>query len=234
MKSFAQRRPVLFEILLIVAALVLAAAGGIAFQAAGAASGLDMACGRILAGVVLLIAFRHCFDMAKSLRGFFWMLPALVFALWNVANHFITKGPYHPPTVGIFLLALASAVFEEVVFRGIFIHNLKASGKSDLAALLVSAILFGALHLTNAVSGGILQALVQTGYATVVGLVFGAIYIRTGDILSVMIAHTAIDMASGVFEGAGKASLQMLAAFVVMLVVMAACSFCLIPRKPEQ
>lgn len=230
MKKLAAKSPIIFEILLIIAAFVLALIFGILCQAVGFYNELAMAAGRILAGIVLLIVFRSCLKDGKQFSGFLVMLPALAFALWNVANHFITKGDFNPLTAEILILGLAPAIFEEVLFRGIFIHNLKASGKSDMAALLIPALLFGLIHLTNAVNGNIAQALVQTGYAVVVGLVFGAIYIKTGDLLSVMIAHAAIDITNRVFASTSDVSTSMIIAFVVLLALEAVYAFWLVSK----
>ena len=230
MKTFAEKRPILFEIILIIAAFVLALAFGIPCQLIGIENEMGMAIGRILAGIVLLIIFRNCLSRGKQFSGIVVMLPALLFALWNVANHFMTKGEFHPLTAEILILGLAPAIFEEVVFRGIFIHNLKASGKSDMAALLIPALIFGLIHLTNAVNGDITQALVQTGYAVVVGLVFGAIFIRTGDLFSVIIAHAAIDITNRVFMGADTTPTPVVIAFVVLLALEAVYAFLLVSK----
>ncbi len=231
MKKLAAKSPIIFEILLIIAAFVLAAVFGLACQMAGFENELAMAAGRILAGLILLIIFRSCLKDGRQFSGFLIMLPALAFALWNVANHFLTKGEFNPLTTEILILGLAPAIFEEVVFRGIFIHNLRKSGKSDMAALLIPALIFGLVHLSNAVNGNIAQALVQTGYAVVVGLVFGAIYIRTGDLFSVIIAHAAIDITNHIFGGSGTTPVPVIAAFVVLLAAEAAYAFILVSGK---
>ncbi len=231
MKKFAAKSPILFEIIIIIAAFLLAAAFGLAAQMVGFANDPAMAVGRIIAAIVLLIIFRSCLKDGKQFSGFLVMLPALLFALWNVANHFITKGDFNPLTAEILILGLAPAIFEEVVFRGIFIHNLKESGKSDMAALLIPALIFGLIHITNAVNGSIIQALVQAGYAVVVGLVFGAVYIRTGDLFSVMLAHAAIDITNHVFAGASSTPVPAVIAFVVLLAVEAAYAFMLVSKK---
>lgn len=230
MTKFAESRPILFEIILIVAAFVLALAFGIPCQLAGFENELAMAAGRILAGIVLLFVFRRCFDFSKQFRGFTVMLPALAFALWNVANHFITKGDFNPLTVEILILGLAPAIFEEVVFRGIFIHNLRTSGKSNMAALIIQALIFGLVHLTNAANGAIVQALVQTGYAVVVGLVFGAVYICTGDLFSVILAHAAIDITNRMFMGAAVTPVPVIIVFIVVLAIMAIYAFLLVSK----
>lgn len=233
MKKFAAKSPVIFEVILIIAAFVLALAFGLAAQMAGVDNELAMAVGRILAGLVLLVVFRECMKGKKQFSGFLIMLPALCFALWNVANYFFTKGDFNPLTTEIMILGLAPAIFEEVVFRGIFINNLKKSGRSDMAALLIPALFFGLIHMTNAVNGDIPQALVQTGYSIVVGLVFGAIYIRSGDLISVMIAHAAIDITNRVFVASSHTPVPVIIAFLVMLAVEAAYAFVLVSRKKQ-
>lgn len=230
MKKFAKKSPVIFEILLIIAAFVLALIFGLPCQMVGIDNEMGMAIGRILAGLLLLIIFRSCIKGKKQFSGLLLMLPALLFALWNVFNHFATKGEFNPLTAEILILGFAPAIFEEVVFRGIFIHNLKASGKSDMAALLIPAVFFGLIHLTNAVNGDVLQALIQTGYAVVVGLVFGAIYILTGDLCSVILAHAAIDITNRMFMGASTTPVPVIAAFIVLLAAEAAYAFWLVAR----
>lgn len=233
MKKLAVKSPVIFEIILIAAAFALALVIGLACQLLGIDNELGMAIGRILAGIILLIVFRSCLKDGKPFSGLLVMLPALVFALWNVFNHFVTGGDLNPLTTEILLLGLAPAVFEEVVFRGIFIHNLRESGKSDMAALLIPALIFGVVHLTNAVNGDIAQALVQTGYAVVVGLVFGAIYIRTGDLFSVILAHAVTDITSRVFAATINTSTTVLIAFMVMLALEAVYAFWLVGKKKD-
>ena len=80
-----------------------------------------MAIGRILAGILMLLIFRRCFDFSKQFKGFVVMLPALVFALWNIANHFITKGDFNPFTLDILILGLAHAAIDITnrVFMGV-------------------------------------------------------------------------------------------------------------------
>ena len=231
MNKFAESKPILFEILLIIAAFILAIIFGLAGQLIGIENEMGMAIGRILAGILLLLVFARCIDWSRQFRGVVFMLPAFLFAVWNIANHFITKGDFNPLSTEILILGIALAIFEEVIFRGIFIHNLKASGKSDMAALLIPAFIFGLIHLTNAVNGDIAQALVQTGYAIVIGLVFGAIYIRTGDLVSVIIAHAVIDITNRVFGGADVTSKALIIAFGIFLALETVYAFWLVLKN---
>ena len=182
MKQFSVKHPVLFGIILIVAAFAAAALITAVLASAGLPSETATTLSRILVGVILLFVFRETFPRGRAGRGLLWGLPALIFVLWNIV--------YHP---------LAPAIFEEVLFRGILIGKLRENGQSPLAALLISAVIFGAVHLTNGISGDMLNVLVQVGYAFVVGLVFGAVYLKTGDLFSVMLFHFLIDFSSHLF-----------------------------------
>ena len=79
-------------------------------------------------------------------------------------------------------------------------------------------------------AGDIAQALVQTGYAVVVGLVFGAIYIRTGDLFSVIFAHAAMDITNRVFGSASVTPNLVIIAFVALLAIEAVYAFVLVSR----
>ena len=229
------KHPVLFEIVLIIAGFALALVFSLGGQMLGSTdSDLNISIGRIIAGLLLIVIFHRCFDWKKQFSGLLIALPALLFAVWNIANHFLSNGEYAPLSLEILILGLAPAIFEEVIFRGIFIHNLKANGKSDMTALIISALVFGAIHLTNAVGGDIPQTLVQTGYAIVVGLVFGAIYIRSEDLITVIIMHAAIDITNRVFMGSTNTSTTVLILFVVLLAAEAAYAFMLTSKAPKK
>ncbi|MBQ3405410.1 MAG: CPBP family intramembrane metalloprotease [Oscillospiraceae bacterium] len=217
MKEFAIKHPVIFELILIAAGFALAlifSLGGYILQYPGE---VNISVGRLLAALVIFIVFARSFSLKKQLTGFVIMLPALLFALWNVAYHYLTKGPQSEGLGCALLFGLAPAVFEELIFRGIFIENMKARGMRPMAMLLISAIVFGAVHLTNIAGMTLADVLVQVLYALVIGLVLGAVYIRSGDLVSVIIAHAAVDICSRLFPGGESTPIALLALFFLLL-----------------
>jgi membrane protease YdiL (CAAX protease family) len=58
-----------------------------------------------------------------------------------------------------------------------------------MAIVVVTAVLFGAAHYAVQGVPGVQQA-------TIVGLVFGAVFAATGEIWMLMIAHAAFDLAA--------------------------------------
>ena len=183
MKQFSVKHPVLFGIILIVAAFAAAALITAVLASAGLPSETATTLSRILVGVILLFVFRETFPRGRAGRGLLWGLPALIFVLWNIVYHLSAGASFAGSGVlgSAFVAALAPAIFEEVLFRGILIGKLRENGQSPLAALLISAAIFGAVHLTNGISGDMLK------------------YLKTGDLFSVMLFHFLIDFSSHLF-----------------------------------
>lgn len=90
--------------------------------------------------------------------------------------------PEDSPTVyglilNVIYIALVPAICEEFLFRGVFLENMLPYGK--LGAIVGSAILFGIMH----------QNAAQLFYATVAGIVFAIVYIKTESLWTGMLTH---------------------------------------------
>ncbi len=85
----------------------------------------------------------------------------------------------HP--LGLFIVGILVPVSEEMVFRGAILRRLFSCYASPWLAIAVSAVLFGLVH------GNIPQFV----HATVVGLLLGWLYWRTGSILPGLVVHWA-------------------------------------------
>jgi uncharacterized protein len=83
---------------------------------------------------------------------------------------------------------LTAGICEEVIVRGFMLHYLHVLPFhfTLTLALLLSSLLFGALHLYQGISGG-----VQTG---VIGLVMGILFILTGHLLVPIVVHALLDL----------------------------------------
>lgn len=78
-------------------------------------------------------------------------------------------------------MVLFAPIVEEFIFRKVILNRLRPLG--DRAAILYSAVLFGLLH------GNIAQFL----YATVIGIVFGYMAVKTGRIFYTVILHMIVN-----------------------------------------
>ncbi|WP_406544484.1 CPBP family intramembrane glutamic endopeptidase [Pseudobutyrivibrio sp.] len=122
----------------------------------------------------------------------------------GVYNFKLPEKFYFGPTQIYLILAItiSAGICEELLFRGIILNTLreylgKDSFKGTVIAIIISSFVFGALHLTNILSGvSVFAAVLQSITAFAIGIYFGAIYCRWGNIKIVMLLHTLTDLAS--------------------------------------
>lgn len=80
----------------------------------------------------------------------------------------------------ILVLGLASGVAEELFFRGLLAASV---------GLVFSSVAFGALHQLRGRAGWI-----WSSWAALMGLLFGGLFLLTGDLLGPILAHVAINV----------------------------------------
>jgi len=94
----------------------------------------------------------------------------------------LRPGIRHAGEGAIVVLGIASAASEELFFRGLL---------ATTFGLIASSLAFGLLHQTR---GRVRW--VWAGWATVMGLLFGALFLATGSLLGPLLAHAAINIAN--------------------------------------
>ena len=105
-----------------------------------------------------------------------------------------------PNLISLIILAVTIGMAEEFFFRG-FIQGeiVDAYGKSRkqvIISVVVSGVIFGLVHLTNALSGqDIITTLMQVIQASSLGILLGSIYFITKNIWSVVFLHAFYDFA---------------------------------------
>lgn len=105
------------------------------------------------------------------------------------------------PRILTFMLnMILVGVAEELVFRGIIAQTLLERYGTARAgvwkACLVSGVLFGAAHLSNLLGSAPFGVLMQCVFAGSLGVLFAAIYFRTGNLWVLVFLHGAQDAAS--------------------------------------
>ena len=193
MFQFGERHPVLFEIVLVIAAFLAAGffslVGAILFFSLVGAilnvhPALSSSVGRVLIGAALIVIYNRAFTRGRPFKNLPAVIPALLFAAWNLFYN-ISSGMVFGGrnfVIEALITASAPAIFEEVLFRGILIYNLKKKGTGALPCLFISAALFAAAHLTNLVGLDVVSVSVQMAYSFVVGMVFAAVYLKNNSI----------------------------------------------------
>lgn len=96
----------------------------------------------------------------------------------------------------LFTLSMISVgTFEEALFRGVVLRAVQRTvhGRTDLSATLVSSAVFGVAHLVNLPRQGLGPTVVQIAYATMIGVFFAAVRIRSRSLIAVIVLHTMLD-----------------------------------------
>lgn len=156
-----------------------------------------MAIGLILSSLLMLLIL-HITRLFRLRKGIFttislrtlFISTALVFTSMFVLNIFVQFFPLEDQLetqfdglshniFGIISIAFLAPILEEVLFRGAIQGYLTRRMKNPWFAIIISALIFGIFHMNP----------IQIVYATLLGIVFGWIYYRTGNLLSVIVGH---------------------------------------------
>jgi membrane protease YdiL (CAAX protease family) len=116
---------------------------------------------------------------------------------------------------------LLDVFMEETIYRGIVIRALQPHGV--VRATMWSAVLFGLSHLDNLfLAGSEVGVLYQAFEATLLGVVFGAVRLRTNAIWPVMVAHALYDFILVLAYGHAVPVQPSIPGFIVVTAVNAA------------
>ena len=129
-----------------------------------------------------------------------WLFPALLAALALLDSLLRLLG-VSPPSIPLpelsatrnalhlilaILMVAVVAYAEEAIFRGYLMLRLQAVTGSPLAALLLSSVVFAVGHGYEGAAG-----VIAVGF---MGLAFGAVYLRRGNLLAPMVMHFLNDL----------------------------------------
>lgn len=158
--------------------------------------------------IVFIFGFSSAFKKGSFFRGLICFLPFVVFQMLVLAIFFSENlgdpeanwNPWYMMVYGVFSI-VGVGVREECIYRAT-IQNILAkkhanSVKGIWITVIVSAIIFGLTHVTNMFFGmDPLAVLAQVVSVIFVGLLFGAVYLRSGNIWVLILIHTLTDVAS--------------------------------------
>ena len=158
--------------------------------------------------IVFIFGFSSAFKKGSFFRGLICFLPFVVFQMLVLAIFFSENlgdpeanwNPWYMMVYGVFSI-VGVGVGEECIYRAT-IQNILAkkhanSVKGIWITVIVSAIIFGLTHVTNIFFGmDPLAVLAQVVSVIFVGLLFGAVYLRSGNIWVLILIHTLTDVAS--------------------------------------
>ena len=155
--------------------------------------------------IVFLFGFSSVFKKGHFGRGMLCALPYIIWQLFLLAlvlrkylgNPETNWQPWYLIVYGLFTV-LGIGIREECIYRGV-IQNIVArkyanSVKGIWITAIVGALIFGVMHISNLFAGVNPAAVFdQVISAVFAGLVFSAIYLRSGNIWTLILLHTLID-----------------------------------------
>ena len=157
------------------------------------------------------------------------LLPAVVKAIYLVlfSGEYVSSGMnngqiFETLSAGIVFTGIAAGFVEEMVFRGIILHLIKARWNMT-AAVLVPSVLFGCLHIIG-MDFSIVSCLMVLIAGTMVGIMFSMIAIESGSVWNSGIVHA---MWNIIIIGGGLAINQSPDKYSVMTYVLQSKSFVL-------
>lgn len=142
--------------------------------------------------------FKGVFKTSALATGviFVW-LPFLFKLAGSYFLNVVDYGFYFKPTMLALAMAIAAGFFEETIFRGVTVPigmRYIRSEKRVSIIVLFTALVFGLLHVGNVINGANVTMGIIQGIATIfAGLLFVAVFLRTGNILIPIIMHGVYD-----------------------------------------
>jgi len=124
-----------------------------------------------------------------------------IFGTWFLDWNILFGNPSITTGLGwfLFILMLIPGIWEEVAFRGVIL-NLQLKKYSNRTSIILNGVLFGLFHLTNLILGAnLFLTLMQTIYASCIGITFAYIYIKTKSLLPCILAHYLLDSVGQLF-----------------------------------
>ena len=163
------------------------------------ASGIGVAIGAMVAVGLFTLWFRKEF---QGMLGFKGMRTAVLMLLPVLILHWIGSVAswvqFGTASVFIaFLRAFAPGFGEEIAFRGLGVANYMRTIKSEKQITVIfwlSSVFFGLVHITNAFVGADpIMSVIQALYAVGIGLLLGAVFLRTGLLWPIILGHMSLD-----------------------------------------
>lgn len=203
----------------------------------------------LVTGSVLLLVMKHQLNKEyhffrnwdKTGKALLLLWPCFLVMLLNAVPHIIagSKLAYNGLAMVTCIISnLCTGYFEEVTFRGAVVSNSMRVWKDKkdkvLYTVILSAIPFSLIHFMNISVNGVPVTLLQVAYAIGFGMIFAAVYLRTGNLFSCVLVHGLVDVTAYLFEG-GSTEVNM-ASIIILLAITAVCivySLFLLKKKDE-
>ena len=158
--------------------------------------------------LVFFFGFSSAFKKGNLWRGLICCLPFIVSQLFalliffskNLGNPEANWKPLHLIIYGVFTI-VGIGVREECIYRAITQNIIAKKHANSVKGVWITAIvgasIFGLMHISNVfVDVNPISVLSQVISAAFVGLLFSAVYLRSGSLWALILIHTLTDLTS--------------------------------------
>lgn len=165
---------------------------------------LQMSCFGLLLYLSHRLDCAHSFNLRLSqpIKSLWLIIPFFIFIIANIID---CMKPEHitdnPPIFILYSFAfLSTGFFEEILFRGILFNLINdkfgSTNKGFFFSVFASSIFFGSAHIVNFFNGTmpLINFINQCIYASIIGVLFTALYLRCNTLLIPIIIHGLIDI----------------------------------------
>ena len=140
---------------------------------------------------------RAFFITNGGLKGLLWSVPCILVAFANFPYSALISGNATITRMDVFYLyvfyTLATAIYEELVFRGFLVLAIKSlfmrNNHKNLFTVLISSAIFALMHSFNFTMMFSLDVLLQIGYTFLIGCMLSTLYLKTKNIYLCMGIH---------------------------------------------
>ena len=147
-----------------------------------------------------------------GLKGLAWSVPCILVALANFPFSALISGDARITRNDVLYLyiffTLATAIYEELVFRGFVLLAIKSlllrNSHKNLFTILISSAIFALLHSFNFVAGFSPYIFLQIGYTFLLGCMLGTLYLYTKNIYLCIGIHAVFNFGGLLVETLGE------------------------------
>ena len=212
-ENFSKRKPLLFTILSLVLFLIIGIVLNTIFSSINLSQGLPYVTESVTEIILALMALfimkqlglfskdlfgKHNLSLGLKLGSFVILtgvVQLIIFLTLNVNNPMTFT---LAPIIGAIVYSFAVGVYEEIFMRGLILQNLMTvfghSKRGVYKTLILASLFFGLAHLINLTHAPVLDTLIQVVYAMTAGIILGAVFLRTNNLLSVILLHGVFDL----------------------------------------
>lgn len=120
-------------------------------------------------------------------------MPAYLYLLYGVFSVF--ENYVLPSNLIIYILtAITTGISEEYLFRGLILTRLLSVSKTTIFPLIVTSLLFGAMHLVHLFNRSSFNTINQVIQVNFIGFTLGTLYLVTHSIYFPIVLHATLDL----------------------------------------